>query len=314
MNITDCNISNNMVADGGGIKVNKSNINLINSTISYNVAKYYGGALNGQISNVNIRNSTITNNIANHGGGAIYAYMGYASQLNQSMTIENSTISNNTAGYDGGAISLSDWSYSSNSIPLLTITNSTLSGNTANFGAAIYGTSSYNSFTISNSTISGNTASVNSGAIGAGNGLSINLLHATITNNQSPSGSETINSSGGSIAASNSIISGNIDADDFDEVLSQGHNILGTGSVPVSNATDIITTNPQLNPLADNGGSTLTHLPMSTSPAIDAGLSAMVVDQRGVSRPQGEAVDIGSVEVQGSGYTIGPAIIMYLLN
>jgi hypothetical protein len=63
--------------------------------------------------------------------------------------------------------------------------------------------------------------------------------------------------------------------------------------------------------LSDNGGFGQTALPMSGSPAINAGQncvvdlscstnnppSAVTTDQRGISRPQGPSVDIGAVEV-----------------
>jgi len=56
--------------------------------------------------------------------------------------------------------------------------------------------------------------------------------------------------------------------------------------------------------LADNGGATQTHALVTDSPAIDAGDNALCsddainsFDQRGVSRPQGSACDIGSFEV-----------------
>jgi len=54
-------------------------------------------------------------------------------------------------------------------------------------------------------------------------------------------------------------------------------------------------TDPQLLPLADNGGLTRTHALLKTSPAIDAGdqFSPLTVDQRGLSRTN---PDIGSYE------------------
>jgi hypothetical protein len=53
-----------------------------------------------------------------------------------------------------------------------------------------------------------------------------------------------------------------------------------------------------LGPLANNGGSTLTHLPLPGSKAIDTGDNSACppTDQRGVTRPQGPRCDIGAVE------------------
>jgi uncharacterized protein (TIGR03032 family) len=56
---------------------------------------------------------------------------------------------------------------------------------------------------------------------------------------------------------------------------------------------------PLLGPLADNGGLTLTHLPQPGSPAIDAAGDCTGTDQRGATRPQEDACDMGAVEVLG---------------
>ncbi len=55
----------------------------------------------------------------------------------------------------------------------------------------------------------------------------------------------------------------------------------------------------RLAPLADNGGFTRTHLLQTGSPAIDgAAFTDLSMDQRGFTRPQGAALDVGAVEVQ----------------
>jgi hypothetical protein len=78
-------------------------------------------------------------------------------------------------------------------------------------------------------------------------------------------------------------------------VTAEGGTITGTA----------LTTDPQLGPLADNGGPTLTMAPAPTSPAIDAGSSSgLRTDQRGFRRPTnirevrnaGDGADIGAVE------------------
>ena len=64
--------------------------------------------------------------------------------------------------------------------------------------------------------------------------------------------------------------------------------------------------NPDLAPLAGNGGPTQTRLPQTGSPLIDGvpvascqadGATGVTTDQRGVTRPQGTGCDIGAVEV-----------------
>jgi hypothetical protein len=97
-------------------------------------------------------------------------------------------------------------------------------------------------------------------------------------------------------------------------LVSLGHNILGDATdvfgsrcyEALTAPGDMINTNPRLGPLANNGGLTPTHLPNCDSPAVDAVPLAsssdvagipVTTDQRGISRPQGAASDIGAVEV-----------------
>jgi len=72
----------------------------------------------------------------------------------------------------------------------------------------------------------------------------------------------------------------------------------GSGSCPSVSCSLMQYGDPKLGDLADNGGFTLTMLPGAGSAAIDTGSPTIfVVDQRGVTRPQGAGMDIGSVEV-----------------
>jgi Ca2+-binding RTX toxin-like protein len=72
---------------------------------------------------------------------------------------------------------------------------------------------------------------------------------------------------------------------------------------------NIIGVDPELGPLADNGGPTQTHLPGTRSPVVDAGIAnGLTTDQRGLARTAdldsesnaagSDATDIGSVEIQ----------------
>ena len=60
----------------------------------------------------------------------------------------------------------------------------------------------------------------------------------------------------------------------------------------------LLKSDPFLGPLENNGGPTLTHALLLNSPAIDAGSATHCpdYDQRGISRPQGAACDIGAFE------------------
>ena len=106
------------------------------------------------------------------------------------------------------------------------------------------------------------------------------------------------------VTISNSIVAGNnlrnYDCGgDTDSIISLGHNLIGAfcSDSFVEETTDQYgklssPLNPELAPLADNGGTTLTHALLSRSPAIDAGSpipgfgeSCDDVDQRGLVRP-----------------------------
>ena len=93
---------------------------------------------------------------------------------------------------------------------------------------------------------------------------------------------------------------GNISGGTHHNFHSLGHNLFSDKPRVWLKSTDLIKTNPRLGPLADNGGPTLTQIPRHGSRAIDAGvrISTVSTDQRGLSRSQGTATDIGAVEVQ----------------
>ncbi|MGO9245238.1 MAG: choice-of-anchor Q domain-containing protein [Verrucomicrobiia bacterium] len=108
----------------------------------------------------------------------------------------------------------------------------------------------------------------------------------------------------------NTIVAENITAGTGPDLIgnftSLGHNLIG--NVTGGNGyigSDLLNVNPQLDPLADNGGPTFTCALQATSPAIDAGddavLSApynLTTDQRGLPRKSGAHVDIGAYELQ----------------
>ena len=246
---------------GGGIYNDGGTVTITNSTISDNSAGDWGGGILSRDSTLTITNSTIRDNSANNFGGGIFS-------RNSTMTITYSTISGNSAK-DGGGIS-SDGK-------VVTITNGTISGNSANKdGGGIWNGST---LTLINSTINGNSSNTSGGGI-----FSHPLGTVTITNTIVGS-----NPTGGDCTGS---------------ITSGSHNIDSDGTCVTDGVNNDITADPLLDPLQNNGGPTLTHALLPGSPAIDAGHDAVCaappvngVDQRGVSRPQGEACDIGAYEL-----------------
>ncbi len=202
----------------------------------------------------------------------------------------------------------------------VTISNSTLSGNSAIGGSAICAFDS-SDFKIVNSTISGNTViyhyeetSTYSGTILVYDS-NLTIENSTIVRNNGENGTVAgIFDSNSSIELNNTILINNI-VDFLQSNVNQSLDVINYSIVgsDVSASTELNVqqgVDPKLGLLADNGGDTKTHALMPDSPAIDAGYTAILLDQRGEAR-KGDP-DIGSYEYQGGG--MNPAIIMYLLN
>lgn len=298
LTVRNSTISGNTGRTGGGAYVEDTGGATVFDTvvIDRNTASAAGGGvfLYDPDNDVVVNNATITNNTAQKGGG-IYLY----SQDGGSFTISNSTISGNRAT-TGGGVYLYDIDHP------VSISNSTISGNTANNGAGINIDRISAPAVISNSTISGNTATGSGGGVRLARGGGLSIANSTITANSAAEAGGT--KSPGPITFSHTIIAGNTAATTADLSAAGGvtsdFSILGTttGTVTDGGGTQVGVTNPMLAPLANNGGSTQTHVPLATSPAIDTGnpaASAPATDQRGMPRPAG-TMDIGAVEVQGS--------------
>lgn len=233
-----------------------------------------GGAIANH-GNLLIVDSTITNNFGFGGGGGIASFQGSA------LTIRNSTISGNSTAGDGGGILAIGATFS--------VEQSTISGNQAQNGsggglalAASPGQSM--NVTIVRSTIVNNHA-VNGGGIHMAAGVNLFLSNSIVAQNSAQNGPDIFDAAPFGVVAQDSFVGTN--AGNGLPVTMSG-NIIG-GVPPIS---------PELGPLANNGGLTLTHLPLAGSLVIDRGSGARPggVDQRGYSDPTGSTPDIGSVE------------------
>ena len=180
------------------------------------------------------------------------------------MTLSDSTVSSNTAQEQGGGI------FAQNS----TIINSTISGNTTTTRGGGLSTSA--ELTVINTTVAENSALEDGNGVFIFGSSASMTLQNTILNNPG-SGAECVG---------------------ITAPTSSGNNISVDGTCGLNGLMDQPNTDPLLGPLANNGGSTLTHLPLAASPAIDNGADAgLLVDQRGIARPQGAGFDIGAVEI-----------------
>ena len=157
-------------------------------------------------------------------------------------------------------------------------------------------------------TVSGNA--VQTGGDGGGgifNGSSLLLSSSTIAANTAPVGGGGIFSGGGATTTvAGTIVAGSRSGDCSGTVTDAGYNLSDDGTCGfTAGQNSLPETDPDLGPLADNGGTTETQAPGPTSPALDRiPLDTFVdgvilcpgTDQRGVARPQAVGCDIGSVE------------------
>lgn len=300
LEVNQCQLINNMASQGGGIYNKSGELDLISCEFVSNYALRGGGVFNDYAQS-NILYCDFSSNSSEYGGG-IYNYSG-------EQNIEYSSFDNNESSNNGGSIVAIN-----NSID---ISKTTFSNNQSNQGGAIY--SDYNLTKLSNCTFSNNIATVLGAGIAASR-CDLILSNCTISENivglSTSKGAGVFLSYGATLNIINTIISNNYRVDElsnnFDDVYNEnstvnsfGYNVVGM-SYPASDFSaangDIVTNEPELGPLYDNGGPTKTLALLSGSPALNAGtsgasgISVPTVDQRGVLRPQEGAYDIGAYE------------------
>lgn len=300
--LDDVEIARSMAFNGpGGGVYNTGTMTVIDSLFRDNsVRGSQGGGDGGAIANaenatLNITYSTVSSNSASS-TACDDCSSGAGISNEGTLVLEYSTVSDNIA--DGAA----GMENSGNA----TVRRSTFS---ANQGGAISNASS-SQLLVSNSTISGNFGLEypDSGVGGITNYGSASLLNDTIVNNtglQFATGGVFNNTTGatdykGTIFANN----GTKNCNTAGTHISNGFNIFDNETC-AHVASDQTSTDPDLGPLADNGGATKTHMPNDGSPAIDNGSPGCPSpDQRDAPRTGG--CDVGSVEYGSQPITLTP--------
>jgi predicted outer membrane repeat protein len=294
---------NEALSRGGGVYNSASgSLTFDSNSFFNNTARDDGGAL-FNAGEASVKSTQFAGNGANKAGGGLY------NDASGNLTIGISAISNNAAtGSQGGGI---------DNLGTLTLRQSALTYNAA---AVAQGGGLHNagSAELTNITISDNTATGGSGI--QNDGGTLHIKFSTISNNTSSPATPALNRTAGTMTIDNSIVSQN-SINCSSGITSFGYNIdYSTSSVKSCgfNATGDLSgsdspTNPQLGPLQDNGGNSLTRAIAFGSPARDKAGSCPPpdVDQRDIIRPQPQAAkcDRGAYEVigyNGGGGGLGP--------
>lgn len=246
------------------------------------------------------------------------------------LILQDCAFMQNTSSSAGGALFQAQGS--------LTVAGCTFSNNTARDGAAVYVQSGGGSVqaTIFNSTFSNNSAANG----GSARGGAINAVATTYVGQPTASVGITIDSC--TFYKNNDTIGVEADQADTQATVRIRNSIFVTGTLSnfVSSGTgtrqiisdgynlsdnsfdastfqatgDRNNSNPRLDTLKDNGGSTFTHALLPGSPAIDKGNTSLAKDQRGYPRPVddpnsasggGNNSDIGAFEFGSGPTTLG---------
>lgn len=275
----------NITDSGSGI-VDFKGLKLLDGSTTGN-----GGGIRvvGAATEMQLRDCTIQSCDATLLGGGLYVEAA-------TVTVINSTIEGNVSDGSGGGIHV-------NSSAILSVLNSTIGGNASDVaGGGLYIEGTPTSATLLNCTIASNFADFDNNDSGDGGGIRraggiLRMGNCLVGNNQDLS-------------------SPGVDHDDVSGVLtSLGHNLIGkidgsTGfSVGLSDLLGSLASplDPQIAGPGNFGGDTRVFQPVTGSPALDAGDSALLSDaawpngaptrdQRGQFRIVGTVVDIGAVE------------------
>jgi predicted outer membrane repeat protein len=249
-----------MVAGGGAI-ASVGQVTLTKGTFDSNAAVYGGGVFNG--GHATLTDVTLKNNKSDKTGAAIF------NRTLATLTVSNSTINANVSQVSGAGIFTAG---------AATLTNVTFDSNVANtFGAGFY---SGGASTLTNVTFGDNLSSQGSSVAAYGGTL---RLKNTIV--------------AAPVAAGNCFTNGGA-------IVSDGSNLSNDNTCAAffTAGGDKNNTDPMLLALALNApGTTMTRALPKSSPAIDGvvkGCPPPATDQRGVSRPQGLACDIGAYELK----------------
>lgn len=264
---------------GGGVRQDGGDLEITDASIERNFASTGGGGIYVAGGTTRILRTSIVNNCAN-GAFAGGVRVGASAQVR----VYDSLVANNRGNRAGGIYNLGQ----------LNLRSTTVSGNIAISPFAGTGGVSQNGFAVLNNvTITDNVGRGTDPNSFLGGGLATFPGETSVVRN--------------SIIANNN---GELGPNDCAGALTSDsrNNLIGDSNgceIPGSLSTYVLDVDPQLGPLAFNGGPTRTHALLEGSPAREAAYefpppaadACEARDQRGVPRPQGAGrCDLGALE------------------
>ena len=301
-------------ADNGGGIFNLGILNLSDAVITNNSTRSQGigggGIFNASGATLTLTNCIVSNNTA--GGGTIQQSGpitggGIRNASSAFLSLTNTTVSNNSAQVGGGI-----WNNGT-----VYVTGSTFSENSAGVGisttavlegGAIYAGSGQSVLRISNSTFFNNSAKSDGAAVSSMG--TTGVAHTTFADNWTQVGTGAALSARGNLLTLKGTILANPTANcsvPGGSFVSSGYNLSTDANCALNAVGDITNAPAGLDPagLQDHGGSTRTIGLLSASAAVDrvpapcadSDGNPLSTDQRGVTRPQGNACDAGAFEL-----------------
>ncbi|MCQ4166776.1 choice-of-anchor Q domain-containing protein [Tahibacter harae] len=321
LTLRQCTLASNQSAnDGGALWHYVGNLLIQDSHVSANSADFHGGGAHIAGGQINLQRVRFYGNTAPFGGGLATIDIGTY------VSIQDAHFDNNEALHTGGGGYLL--------LASLDMARTTVSGNSSGQaqGAGFYlvaptdapGTPLH----IANSTFSGN-GTANATGSGAGAGITLSggrmlLRNSTVYGNPPAGGAARIG--GGifvragdnhleleSVLVAASDVAREVDEENPDNSIRARHSLIqavpAMGTLNAGDSENRVGVDPQVAPLANNGGYAPTHAIAADSPARDAGdniLPFLWTDQRGVDTTLGKTFnryygrpDIGAYEYLG---------------
>jgi hypothetical protein len=308
--ITNTQILNNSTVGKAGavaVKTGSGSFTMQHCVVTGNTSSGRGGAffLYRMGGTTDISNTKIDNNTSQNRGAGMFLYNVFAN-----VTITDSSISgNNSPSGTGNGAGI--FFYKASAGVSVTLERTTMTGNTAARAAgAIFFYKGSGELRIANSTISGNSSGTTGGGIfdrgPFGGGAALTIINSTISGNSAVTSGGNLNATAVSTTVRNSIIA-NGSSPVGPDATTGGANVTidyslleNTSGATFAGSNNITGIDPNLGPLQDNGGPTLTHRPNTGSPPLDAGDPGFTpppsTDQRGLARVYNGRIDLGSLE------------------